>query len=124
MVLTVEDILEITSLGYSIDYFAELRDGYVRLKNVNGHCVFLDEKRNKCMIYSHRPIGCRLYPLLYDPYNDEVLVDDLCPRSREVLEKVSLDEYKHVLRKIVYRARDAVILYNSITGKEGRYSRS
>ncbi|RLG82504.1 MAG: YkgJ family cysteine cluster protein [Thermoprotei archaeon] len=85
MILTVEDILTITSLGFELNYFAIFNNGFLRLKNIDGHCVFFDKKLGKCNIYENRPWGCRLYPITYDPVNDEVLIDDYCPRSYEAV---------------------------------------
>lgn len=62
MPLTLEDIERIRSLGYKLEEFAEFRDGYWRLKNIDGHCVFL--RNGRCSIYEHRPEGCRYYPVI------------------------------------------------------------
>jgi Fe-S-cluster containining protein len=51
------------------------------LKNRNGRCVFLGDKG--CIIYSFRPEGCRLYPLIYNENNGKVLIHDLCPYGHE-----------------------------------------
>lgn len=117
MILTLSDIVLIASLGYSINYFAELRDNYVRLRNINNHCVFLDPKTNKCMIYPWRPLGCRLYPLVYDPRGDEVLVDNLCPRAKNLENKVKVDTtlYKHLFKKILEEAEEAVRFFKHKT---------
>ena len=46
-------------------YFFEMK------KNDNGMCMFLSSK-NKCDIYSNRPLICRFYPLeLVDQINDK-----------------------------------------------------
>ena len=58
------------------------------MKNVNGRCVFLGD--NGCNIYSIRPEGCRLYPLVYNENNGKVFVHDLCPYGHEF--KVSRDD--------------------------------
>ncbi len=111
MILTIDDIVEIMGLGYSIDYFAELRDRYVRLRNINGHCVFLDPETNKCRIYEWRPIGCRLYPLVYDPWRDEVLIDELCPKAGTLRGKIDVSIYKQLFRRILEKAQEAVNFY-------------
>lgn len=114
MVLTVDDIVEIMSLGYGLRYFAEFRGGFVRLKNINGHCVFLDTRTNKCVIYEFRPRGCRLYPIVYDPIRDTVTVDRYCPRAHDV-EREYIEKYRDVLlqelRRIYDGALKAVDLY-------------
>jgi len=76
MELLWEDIERITKLGYRVEDFAAEKD-VVRLKNVGGHCVFYDEEKRECRIYENRPIGCRLYPLIFD--GERVTVDKTCP---------------------------------------------
>jgi len=66
MPLSRKDIERITSLGYEVHEFVRVEaDGIPRLKNINGHCVFLDEDTGRCKIYPWRPLGCKLYPLIY-----------------------------------------------------------
>lgn len=48
-----------------------------RLKNEDGHCVFLGPQG--CTVYNHRPAGCRLYPLVLDPERGQGVLDDECP---------------------------------------------
>jgi Fe-S-cluster containining protein len=64
-----EDIERILSLGYDRNYFVEYRDGFYRLKNSRGRCIFLNDEGRYYIIYQHRPLGCRLYPLIFS--NDE-----------------------------------------------------
>ncbi|OYT40223.1 MAG: zinc/iron-chelating domain-containing protein [Desulfurococcales archaeon ex4484_58] len=105
MILLPEDIDDIVKLGYKPEYFIDLSTDIPRLKNINGHCVFLDPTNNKCMIYGSRPLGCRLYPLIYDLDRDEILVDNLCPRAYEV-DSIELNEYKWVFQYIIRRIKD------------------
>ena len=80
MPLTRADIARLEAAGYRREEFMRIgRDGIPRLRNINGHCVFLDESTGRCRVYSIRPVGCRLYPLVYDPANGEVVVDPECP---------------------------------------------
>ena len=83
MELTDRDIGRISRLGYNVNYFVEYRNGYKRLKNVDGHCVFLDIKNRRCRIYKYRPIGCRIYPVIYD---EELgfRIDDICPAKKTI----------------------------------------
>lgn len=94
MILSIEDIEKIMSIGYDKDFFVEYRDGYYRLKNVDNHCVFLDIKTGKCKIYRYRPMGCRIYPVIYD-FNEGFKLDEECPAietvsSKEFILKVKL----------------------------------
>ena len=80
MILTRSDIERLVSRGYR--GFYELRDGFYRLVNKNGKCIFLDES-GLCRVYPVRPIGCRSYPLVYDE-EEGVVLDPLCPLSKKV----------------------------------------
>ncbi len=87
MPLTKDDIKRIEKLGYPKEYFITYKNGIPRLRNINGHCIFLDIQTRKCKIYEHRPTGCRLYPLVYDAEKRGVIVDNLCPKAKEIPEK-------------------------------------
>jgi len=65
MILLPSDIESIRKLGYLIKEFAIFKDGYFRLRNVNGHCYFYDPVSGRCRIYRYRPLGCRIYPIIY-----------------------------------------------------------
>lgn len=97
MILLPEDINDIEKLGFPRDYFVVEDKGVYRLRNIDGHCVFLDPSSNKCIIYAHRPLGCRLYPLVYDLGKDEVIVDKLCPKSYQVSREYIV-KYKWVFK--------------------------
>jgi len=84
MPLTKADIERIKMLGFEESFFARLEGGVPRLRNINGHCVFLNPETNECTIYPHRPSGCRLYPLVLDIEKGVVVVDELCPRAKEI----------------------------------------
>lgn len=77
MELLPEDVERLEALGYRLEDFAVFDGVVYRLKNVDGHCVFYDPGTSTCKIYENRPIGCRLYPLVYD--GDKVYVDKTCP---------------------------------------------
>jgi len=94
MPLSKEDIKRIMSLGYEIHEFVKVEaDGIPRLKNVNGHCVFLDEDTGRCKIYPWRPLGCRLYPLVYVDGTGPGF-DEYCP-----LVKLLTDDEKNLIIK-------------------------
>lgn|GEM_PF-628624 len=76
MILLKEDIERLERLGFK--GFYELRGGFRRLRNVRGHCFFLDPGAGGCLIYSSRPLGCRVYPLIYDEELG-VSIDRECP---------------------------------------------
>jgi Fe-S-cluster containining protein len=88
MPLTRLDIARISRQGYKLKDFVVKRKRERRLKNRNGRCVFLGD--NGCKIYSSRPEGCRLYPLVYNEYNGKGFIHDFCPYGQEF--KVSKDD--------------------------------
>lgn len=88
MPLTKKDVERIKRTGFPESYFVDRRGRVPRLKNVKGHCVFLDPSTNACTIYPDRPEGCRLYPLVYDEERGEVVLDPLCPKVYLVPQKV------------------------------------
>lgn len=110
MSLTKDDIERIEKLGYPREYFVEESiDGIPRLRNIDGHCVFLDTNTGRCRIYPYRPIGCRLYPLIYVP-GEGVTVDPLCPRSHQIPSHV-IERYKKYVVKLVKKIYgDKIIL--------------
>lgn len=91
MPLTKDDVERILALGYRLEEFAEFRGGVLRLKNVDGRCVFNDPETKLCKIYEHRPVGCRLYPLVYVEGVGVALDVEVCPAAysapREFVER-------------------------------------
>ncbi len=83
MPLTSRDIKRIVGLGYRVEEFVDYRDEIPVLRNVDGHCVFLDPHHG-CKIYPWRPLGCRLYPLVLDAEKCRVILDPLCPRRHSI----------------------------------------
>ena len=59
------------------------KHGFALLQNRRGHCVFYDVERRRCKAYKSRPLGCRLYPVVYSEGN-VAIVDELCPMGRTV----------------------------------------
>ena len=79
MLLSTEDIERLERKGYSKKFFVRFdREGYAKLRNRKGHCVFYDSEKQQCKIYKDRPLGCRLYPVIYDETKG-IGVDDICP---------------------------------------------
>jgi Fe-S-cluster containining protein len=76
MILLREDIERLEGLGFR--GFYEVRGGFARLRNVGGRCFFLDLGVRGCLVYPGRPLGCRIYPLIYDEGLGAVL-DPECP---------------------------------------------
>ena len=92
MLLSNADIKRIENLGFPRDLFVDDVEGWLQLKNQNGHCVFHDGM--KCLIYTHRPEGCTLYPVIYDMDNDCAIIDEDCPYGSHF--SMSLDVRKQL----------------------------
>ncbi|MEM1517134.1 MAG: YkgJ family cysteine cluster protein [Thermofilum sp.] len=80
MVLLRKDVERLERLGYRRGDFAVESGGFARLRNVDGYCYFYDKATGLCRVYEHRPLGCRLYPLVFDEVRG-VLLDPECPLS-------------------------------------------
>ena len=78
MLLLEDDVQRIVSLGFEEGSFAVESDGFKMLRNSSsgGRCVFHDGKQ--CSIYSNRPAGCRLYPIIFDEDLNHPVKDRLC----------------------------------------------
>jgi len=83
MALLEEDIRRIEELGFVRGRFSVEYKGLTVLMNNRGRCVFHDGER--CTIYSSRPAGCRLYPVVFDENIGAASIDILCPYSTEFL---------------------------------------
>jgi len=79
--LLKDDARRIMSLGFKEDFFAVELRGFKSLRNSNGRCVFHDGEQ--CTIYSNRPLGCRLYPVIFDEDLNHPVMDRLCPFKAE-----------------------------------------
>ena len=78
MVLTYQDVQTIEQLGYNTDFFVADLNNWFQLKNTNGRCVF--HNGTICVIYDHRPEGCRLYPVVFQKDDGKAILDNDCPQ--------------------------------------------
>jgi Fe-S-cluster containining protein len=81
MLLLNDDVRRIEGLGFRGDFFISKFRGFKKLKNSNGRCVFHDGEQ--CTIYSNRPSGCRLYPVIFDEDLNRPVRDTFCPFRKE-----------------------------------------
>jgi Fe-S-cluster containining protein len=82
MLLLEDDVQRIVGLGFEEGSFAVESDGFEMLRNSSiGRCVFHDGKQ--CTIYSNRPAGCKLYPIIFDEDLNHPVMDGLCPYRDE-----------------------------------------
>jgi len=86
MELSSNDVKRLEQAGYRRDEFSVLDDHVVRLKNVDGWCYFYSLAESKCRVYRNRPLGCRIYPVVYLADGGAV-VDKLCPMGHTVSER-------------------------------------
>jgi len=91
MTLSLKDLRAIRKAGFS--NFTIKVDGYIQLKNVDGNCFFLD--RGNCSIYDIRPLGCQLYPVIFDPDRGCAIKDTYCPWSDSFI----VEKWHHELLK-------------------------
>jgi hypothetical protein len=84
MMLSDADVERLERMDYNRLEFARYdRHSFVRLRNRRGFCVFYDVEKCRCRIYRHRPLGCRIYPVIYGE-QEGIVLDDLCPMKNTV----------------------------------------
>jgi len=100
MLLTNSDIQKIENIGYDKNYFARNKKGWIKLKNIEGRCVFHNGKI--CLIYENRPEGCVLYPLIFNRENNSAIVDEECPfQEKFKFNKKNINQLSVLIRKII-----------------------
>ena len=103
MLLSRADIRLLERAGYDRDEFVRLtRQGFAQLRNSLGYCIFYQTAKRRCKVYKIRPLGCRIYPVLYSE-EDGVIVDDLCPNAGTVSKKeikFKAEKLKRLLQRI------------------------
>ena len=103
MLLSSADVERLERVGYDRRKFMRHdRNGFVRLKNWRGFCVFYDVRKCRCKIYRHRPLGCRIYPVIYSEL-EGIVVDDLCPMKNTISEselKKKGEEVMELIKRI------------------------
>jgi len=105
MTLTREDAERIEALGYDRkDFMVRVMAGFCELRNIDGHCYFYDPDSKKCIIYEHRPEGCKYYPIIYDARKRKCVLDSDCP-SIETVSREEIRKVCHKVRKLVETLR-------------------
>jgi Fe-S-cluster containining protein len=98
MLLSTADIERLEKKGIDREFFARLDPkGYVTLRNYRGYCVFHDREKRRCKVHADRPLGCRIYPVIYDEEKG-IVVDGVCPAQSTVTEKQKAKRGKKVLK--------------------------
>ncbi|MDR0318894.1 MAG: YkgJ family cysteine cluster protein [Nitrososphaerota archaeon] len=84
MLLSNDDVKRIEKRGFHKKYFMKIsKDGYVQLRNYNGYCAFYSLEEHRCIIYSDKPSGCGVYPVILDE-DVGIIIDDICPERGSV----------------------------------------
>lgn len=112
MLLSEADIKCLINAGYKAKNFVFYdKNGYARLQNIGEYCVFYDFEKQLCKVYRYRPLGCRIYPVVYVEEKG-VAVDDLCP-SKHTVSIAELQRkgkiLKRLLKKIDTEAKKRVL---------------
>jgi len=87
MLISNADIERLEKKGYNKRFFVKFdRDGYAKLRNQQGCCVFYDDKKRRCKVRADRPFGCRIYPVVYHETKG-IVVDYICKAHYTLTEK-------------------------------------
>ncbi|TFF97844.1 MAG: YkgJ family cysteine cluster protein [Promethearchaeota archaeon] len=86
MEISNKEVESIEKLGYSRKKFTLIENGYLRLKNIKGHCYFYNLENRKCIIYENRPLGCRFYPLVLNQNTCEIDEECSCYEENKKIE--------------------------------------
>jgi Fe-S-cluster containining protein len=98
MLLSRGDIEKLEREGYPREFFVFFdKEGYAKLRNKRSHCVFYDVKSRRCKVYSSRPLGCRLYPVIYVEAKG-IVVDKICRAKGKFNEKTLEGRGRRVLK--------------------------
>ena len=102
MLLSRADIRLLENAGYDREKFVRVnRQGFAQLRNSRGYCVFYQTEKHRCKVYTQRPLGCRIYPVIYSE-EEGVIVDYLCPLGGTV-SKGEIGSKAEKLRKLLQK---------------------
>lgn len=81
----------------------------------NFFCSFLEQRSNRCRIYSLRPLECRIYPFLIKRKGKELfLAADLnCPFAEAKCKSPEFNKYAVYLKKLLENPSYQVLLRNN-----------
>lgn len=107
MMLSETDIELLESRGHNKKAFLRFdKQGYARLQNRKGCCVFYDADKSACRVYADRPQGCHIYPVVYSEEKG-IMVDGLCPMKTTVTGIEMTRKGKQVIRLLKTVDREA-----------------
>lgn len=100
MELSEEDVERLKGIGYSRGEFSVMGEDMIpRLRNVGRWCYFYDPAKELCRVYMNRPLGCRLYPIVYS-IDGQVTVDPLCPQAWTISQDALRDREKDLIKLV------------------------
>jgi hypothetical protein len=82
------------------------KQGYAKLQNRKGCCVFHDADKSSCRVYADRPQGCHIYPVVHSEEGD-IIIDGLCPMKTTVTGAEMAGKGKEVIRLLKTIDREA-----------------
>ena len=98
MLLSAGDIDRLKRKGYGEDFFVLFdKEGYATLRNLQNHCVFYDVGNQRCTVYHSRPLGCRIYPVIYDEQKG-IVIDEVCRAKGKMKEEQIARRGRKVLK--------------------------
>ncbi len=103
VIATQNEVDAIIAEGFPNHFISVTQDVYGTDWGADGDCPYLEE--NKCSIYSVRPLGCRMFPVVQTRSNGIVLVH--CPLG------VQLTEDEKARRKQLLEQRPDYLLKGS-----------
>jgi len=100
MPLSPGDIERLKALGYRREEFTvKDREGLRKLRNINGRCYFYEPVKRRCQVYHHRPLGCWLYPVIYDD-DKGITIDNYCLMAHTVTQRELARKGRVLMRHI------------------------
>ena len=98
MLLSNKDIERLQNQGYHKEQFARFnKAGYAVLKNQKGFCFFYNPMQRRCIVYTVRPSGCRVYPVILDE-DKGIVADEICRAHATVTEEEKRRKGRLVVR--------------------------
>lgn len=98
MLLSEADIIRLEKQGHRRESFVRFDpEGYALLRNRQGNCVFYNPTAKCCGVYLFRPVGCRVYPVLFDE-DKGITLDSICPAQATITAEEKTRKGKTVLK--------------------------
>jgi Fe-S-cluster containining protein len=99
MELSSDDVKRLVDAGYRPEDFIVNPRGRAPPQEFDGWCYFYSPADKRCRVYQIRPMGCRLYPVVYVE-GEGVMLDELCP-MRHTVSKEEFRRKAKALKKLL-----------------------